>query len=174
MPCGILAHSGDNGSVRRVLSVLAVCLVVVIAFLVANDESADTPTPSDTATTLGLDPTTPPEPTASPDGGDDGSSAVATRFSDLTVVAPADLPPEALDVLDLIDDGGPYPYRQDDGVFQNREALLPDRPLGHYREYTVETPGSSDRGARRIVAGDDGERYYTDDHYDSFREVVDA
>ena len=78
------------------------------------------------------------------------------------------LPPEALEVLLLIADGGPYPYSQDGSTFQNREGLLPDRPRGHYREFTVETPGSPDRGARRLVAGDDGEVYYTDDHYDSF------
>ena len=69
-------------------------------------------------------------------------------------------------------DGGPYPYRQDDQVFGNREGILPDEDFGWYREYTVETPGSSDRGARRFVVGEDGTFFYTDDHYDSFREVV--
>jgi ribonuclease T1 len=84
----------------------------------------------------------------------------------------AELPPEAIETLLLIAEGGPYPYRQDDGVFGNREGLLPDRPSGTYREYTVETPGSPDRGARRLVVGDDREVYYTDDHYESFRFVV--
>ncbi|MCB1028612.1 MAG: ribonuclease, partial [Microthrixaceae bacterium] len=87
-------------------------------------------------------------------------------------VTPADLPPEALDTLELIDRGGPFPYRADDGTFRNRERLLPIEDLGYYREYTVETPGSPDRGARRIVAGENGERFYTDDHYDSFRWVL--
>jgi ribonuclease T1 len=82
------------------------------------------------------------------------------------------LPPEAVDTVELIARGGPYPYRQDDGVFGNREGLLPERPSGTYREYTVETPGSPDRGARRIVVGGGRELYYTDDHYDSFRFVV--
>lgn len=94
------------------------------------------------------------------------------RYSDLPTVSLDELPPEALDTLDLIERGGPFPYRQDDSTFQNREGILPDRALGHYREYTVDTPGSPDRGARRIVGGDDGERYYTDDHYASFREIV--
>lgn len=71
----------------------------------------------------------------------------------------------------LIDQGGPFPYYQDDETFQNRERLLPSRDSGS-REYTVETPGSDDRGARRIIAGADGELFYTDDHYDSFREVL--
>jgi ribonuclease T1 len=84
----------------------------------------------------------------------------------------AELPPEALDTLSLIAAGGPYPYDQDDGTFGNREGLLPDRPTGSYREYTVETPGSPDRGARRLVVGEGRDVYYTDDHYESFRFVV--
>lgn len=81
------------------------------------------------------------------------------------------LPPEAIDTLQLIARGGPYPYRQDDGVFGNRERRLPQQPRGYYREYTVETPGSPDRGARRIVSGGQPpvEYFYTDDHYRSFR-----
>lgn len=94
------------------------------------------------------------------------------QFSDLPTIRPADLPPEALDTLTIIGDGGPYPFRQDDGIFQNREGFLPDEPQGHYREYTVVTPGENDRGARRIVAGEDGALYYTSDHYASFSEIV--
>jgi len=79
-----------------------------------------------------------------------------------------DLPPEATDTAELIAAGGPFPYPQDGTVFQNREDLLPDCADGYYHEYTVDTPGSPDRGARRIVTGDDGEHFYTDDHYASF------
>jgi guanyl-specific ribonuclease Sa len=89
-------------------------------------------------------------------------------------VADADaLPAQARETLRRIRDGGPFPHRQDGGVFRNREGLLPQRPRGWYREYTVETPGSRDRGARRIVAGGDppGEFWYTDDHYRSFRRI---
>ncbi len=68
----------------------------------------------------------------------------------------------------LIDSGEPLPYEQDGATFQNREGLLPDEPEGYYREYTVETPGSDDRGARRLVIGEEGETYYTRDHYQSF------
>jgi len=70
--------------------------------------------------------------------------------------------------LALIDAGGPFPYRQDGTVFSNREHLLPAEAHGYYHEYTVPTPGSPDRGARRIVMGSAGEAYYTDDHYRSF------
>jgi guanyl-specific ribonuclease Sa len=78
------------------------------------------------------------------------------------------LPPEATDTVELIEQDGPFPYPQDGTVFQNREDLLPDCAAGYYHEYTVKTPGSPDRGARRIVTGDAGEHFYTDDHYASF------
>ena len=89
------------------------------------------------------------------------------------------LPPEAAQTLRLIQRGGPFPYRKDGTVFQNRERRLPQQPGGYYREYTVPTPGSPDRGARRIVAGEgatgdvrtSGEYYYTGDHYRSFRRI---
>ncbi|GAA3912358.1 ribonuclease domain-containing protein [Luteimonas lutimaris] len=89
---------------------------------------------------------------------------------------PAWLPAEALDTLALIERGGPFPNRQDGGTFQNRERLLPKRPRGYYREYTVRTPGSRDRGARRIVSGGrpPAEFFYTDDHYRSFRRFTPA
>lgn len=81
----------------------------------------------------------------------------------------SDLPSQAHDTLDLIAAGGPYPFPQDGGVFQNREGLLPSQSSGYYHEYTVITPGSPDRGARRIVTGQDyQEDYYTADHYASF------
>ncbi|MBN1375983.1 MAG: ribonuclease N, partial [Dehalococcoidia bacterium] len=79
-----------------------------------------------------------------------------------------DLPSEAVITLGLIQSGGPFPYEKDGSVFHNYEGLLPEQSDGYYREYTVETPGASDRGARRIVSGADGKYYYTDDHYASF------
>ena len=85
----------------------------------------------------------------------------------------ADLPREALDTIALIQRGGPFPHRQDGSTFGNREGRLPRQPRGWYREYTVDTPGLSHRGARRIVTGGHPPRewYYTDDHYDSFRRI---
>jgi ribonuclease T1 len=89
------------------------------------------------------------------------------------------LPVEARQTLEQIRRGGPYEYRKDGAVFGNREKRLPARPRGYYTEYTVKTPHSRDRGARRIVAGrgaernpaTSGEYYYTDDHYNSFRRI---
>lgn len=85
----------------------------------------------------------------------------------------AGLPPEAIATLRLIERGGPFPYRKDGAVFQNRERRLPERPRGYYREYTVPTPGENDRGARRIVTGGTPPEviYYTPDHYRSFRRI---
>ncbi|MFD0739746.1 ribonuclease domain-containing protein [Lysobacter koreensis] len=84
---------------------------------------------------------------------------------------PEFLPREAHAVLAAIARGGPYAYRQDGGVFQNRERLLPAQPRGYYREFTVATPGSDDRGARRLITGGEPpvEYFYTEDHYRSFR-----
>lgn len=83
----------------------------------------------------------------------------------------AQLPPEAAATLALIGKGGPYPYAKDGAVFGNREGHLPKQRRGYYREYTVRTPGSRTRGARRIVRGASGELYYTDDHYNSFKRI---
>nr|WP_263108113.1 ribonuclease domain-containing protein [Kitasatospora sp. DSM 101779] len=81
------------------------------------------------------------------------------------------LPAQADRTLVLIAEGGPYPYRSDGVVFENREGLLPRHTTGYYHEYTVVTPESDDRGTRRIVTGTAGERYWTSDHYASFREI---
>jgi ribonuclease T1 len=83
------------------------------------------------------------------------------------IISVSDLPPEGRTTLALIKSGGPFPYSKDGTVFSNYEGLLPAKPAGYYHEYTVITPGSHDRGARRIVAGGSGEYYYTDDHYRS-------
>lgn len=83
-----------------------------------------------------------------------------------------DLPDEALETIDLIEQDGPYPHPCcDDTTFRNDEGLLPDHPRGYYREYTVETPGLDHRGALRIVTGDGGEFYWTEDHYESFARI---
>jgi len=95
----------------------------------------------------------------------------------LPIVALASLPPEAQATHRLIHQGGPFPYEKDGTVFFNRERLLPAQPRGHYREYTVRTPGARNRGARRIVCG--GRQparpeacYYTADHYASFSRIA--
>lgn len=101
-----------------------------------------------------------------------GPAAASTPVSGLPTVAIGRLPVEARDTLVLIDKGGPFPYDRDGIVFANAERLLPQQTRGYYHEYTVPTPGSRDRGARRLVVGTGGDVYYTDDHYASFRQVV--
>lgn len=93
------------------------------------------------------------------------------------VIALGALPPEGQQTYRLIHQGGPFPYEKDGTVFANRERLLPRQARGHYREYTVKTPGARDRGARRIVCGGEVPKqpetcYYTADHYASFRVIV--
>lgn len=99
-------------------------------------------------------------------------SALA-RDNRVGTIPAAALPEEARATLKLIDAGGPFPYRRDGIAFQNRERRLPEQAKGYYREYTVQTRGSTDRGARRIVTGDQPPAvfYYTADHYKSFHRV---
>lgn len=91
-------------------------------------------------------------------------------------VALNQLPPQGIETYQLIRQGGPFPYEKDGTVFGNRERLLPAAKRGYYREYTVKTPRSRNRGARRIVCGGQTTApdacYYTADHYASFRKIV--
>ena len=127
----------------------------------ATDPSAQSPSaqsPSAASSESG-------SPTVEPSGGTDPASG-------LPIVRLGDLSPEAAQILELIDRGGPFEEDEDGGTFENREEILPDEQVGYYREYTVPTPGSDDRGARRIVAGEGGELYWTDDHYRSFSRIA--
>jgi guanyl-specific ribonuclease Sa len=113
------------------------------------------------------------------DAGDPAASAAtdivrpAREAGRMPARVDAGLPAETRDTLARIRSGGPFAHRQDGSVFGNREGLLPEQPRGYYHEYTVETPGAGDRGARRIVAGGDPPRefFYTDDHYRSFHRL---
>ncbi|MFJ9076915.1 ribonuclease domain-containing protein [Streptomyces sp. NPDC102278] len=101
-----------------------------------------------------------------------GDAAVPKWAKGMATVRADALPRQAREVLALIDKGGPYPYRQDGTVFGNFEKALPRQKRGHYHEFTVTTPGARDRGARRIVTGEGGEFFYTDDHYETFKAVL--
>jgi len=132
-------------------------LIAVVAYLYVQQRAARAPTPPPIVTTA-------PAPDGAPGGATAPSSSPAAPL-------PAFLTPEARDTLALIARGGPFPHRQDGEVFGNYEHLLPAEPRGYYHEYTVETPGAHDRGARRIITGGNPPvvYYYTDDHYRSFR-----
>ncbi len=136
-----------------ILAVLVV-LAVVLGVWLLNGRDPGSPS------SVGPDPT----PTVATSQGVDPASGLP--YVDLLA-----LPPEAGETVGLIDRDGPFPYDKDGSTFGNFEGLLPDRSRGYYAEYTVDTPGSDDRGARRIVAGDEGELYWTADHYSSFSRI---
>ena len=92
-------------------------------------------------------------------------------------ISQAELPPQGRETYTKILQGGPFPFEKDGVVFGNRERILPSEKRGYYREYTVKTPASRDRGAKRIVCG--GKQatapdacFYSDDHYSSFRRIA--
>lgn len=93
-------------------------------------------------------------------------------MQNLPQIALSQLPAEVQTTLNLISQGGPFPYTKDDTIFKNLEGLLPAQPQGYYREYTVPTPTCPDRGSRRLIVGKNQEIYYTDDHYNSFQQVL--
>ena len=140
----------QDGSRPKVTSAVAMLLVVAVAVGVWLLSGRDPGTPT------GADPDPP----------------AASGVSGLPLVDLEDLPPEAVETVELIDAGGPFPYERDGVTFENRERLLPERDRGYYAEYTVIFDCSGNRGARRIVAGDRGELFYTADHYESFARVL--
>ncbi len=109
-------------------------------------------------------------PTARLDMTTDRSSFSST--AGMRTIPLTQLPPEAKTTINLIQRGGPFPYPQKDGtVFSNFEKRLPVAARGYYREYTVPTPGARNRGARRIIASQRREYYYTGDHYATFAKI---
>ncbi|WP_159704589.1 ribonuclease domain-containing protein [Arthrobacter sp. 18067] len=113
--------------------------------------------------------TTTPEP-----GSATSAASAVANPSTLPTINASQLPKEARQTLALIAKGGPYPYDRDGVNFGNFEGLLPKKSGGFYKEYTVQTPGESDRGARRIIVGKDAAKYYTADHYESFKFIVEG
>ena len=159
-----MAPAASTGRQRYRWLLLLAAATMLVAWLVAGGGQGDDDPAGDAGSTSST--TSSPSPSSSPDDATGATDAA----SGLPVVRLAALPPEAGRTVELIDAGGPFPEPDHDGgTFGNREELLPDQPMGYYREYTVPTPGVDHRGARRIVAGDDGEElYWTDDHYGSF------
>ena len=107
---------------------------------------------------------------------DTSAASGAQERSAPDAVTKAQLPGEAAETLRLIKAGGPFPFGEDGVLFRNSAALLPQHPRGYYHAYTVRTPGSADRGQRRIVCGgprrQTGDCYYTDDYYASFKRIA--
>lgn len=98
--------------------------------------------------------------------------ASKTLVTGIGAIKMMDLSDEAISTINLIKKGGPFPYPSKDGtIFKNIEGRLPPQYRGYYKEYTVPTPNAVNRGARRIVTGQNGEMYYTEDHYQTFMEI---
>ena len=112
----------------------------------------------------------------SPDWAQARSQTEGPAQGSSATVAIAELPRQGRETYERIRQGGPFPFEKDGVVFGNRERQLPPQGRGYYREYTVQTPGSRDRGARRIVCGGPARQphacFYTADHYASFRKIV--
>lgn len=132
---------------RLTVALVGLVALVVVGWFVKDNTSGSAPSPSQTSTSV----------------------AVPGASSGLDVQALSKLPAEAAKTWKLIEAKGPFPYPRNDGVtFENREKRLPQQKSGYYKEYTVPTPGSPDRGARRIVTGAEKEVFYTGDHYSTF------
>ncbi|MGG2463597.1 ribonuclease domain-containing protein [Streptomyces sp. RGM 3693] len=156
----MLIHTAPRRAAAVVGALLAALLLVLTGCSTGGDgkgSSAGTHRPAATATAG----------TRSPGGG------AAPGWAKGLPTVPADrLPAQAQRTLKLIDAGGPFPYPKDGTVFGNYEKQLPKEPRGYYHEYTVDTPGSRTRGARRLITGKHHEFFYTDDHYKSFKAVL--
>lgn len=155
--------------------VLALGVVLIgVAWWLTHRSSDPDPTPSQPSSSRSV--STPhvvsPTPGATQPTVGPLSQDEQTPASGLPTIAASELPRQAQRMVDLIHAGGPFRYDKDGATFGNRERLLPSRPQGYYREYTVDKPGSADRGPWRIIAGRDGDLYWTSDHYDSFQQIV--
>lgn len=177
MPLRSRSRKKKSGAGKPVLIVVILLAVLLGAWFWLKQRGEAPPVVAEPATVTAPSETggIRSEPLPLPPPGSAGPAAppvaASAQSAPATDALPAFLPPQARETLRLIAQGGPFPYRQDGGVFGNREGRLPRQPSGYYREYTVDTPGLGHRGARRIVTGGQPPReyYYTEDHYESFR-----
>lgn len=156
---------------RRASSLVTAAVVLVVALLAAWWQAHDAAAPPTEApraapTEAPRAPTEAPRPAPPPPAPLTPPPAPARL--DLAAIGDPDERAAIVAVAMAIDRGGPFAYRKDGAVFENREARLPKQPRGYWREYTVPTPDEDDRGARRLVAGQRHELRYTRDHYRSF------
>ena len=164
---------------RRASSLLSAAVVVAVALVVAWWQARDaaqapaappraTPTEAPRPAPSSPPPAAPSPPPQSPPPAVPSPPASTPARLDLSVIADPDERAAIVAVAEAIDRGGPFTYRKDGAVFENREKRLPVEPRGYWREYTVPTPDEADRGARRLVAGQRHELRYTRDHYRTF------
>ena len=162
-----------NRSTTRKPGLIALVLIVLLAGWFWQQQRTHKPiVPPEATPSITSDSSRQSKPLPLPGLERESGTSTGTRDAAL----PAFLPTEAHETLRLIARGGPFPHAQDGSVFGNRERHLPGKPRGYYHEYTVDTPGLSHRGARRIITGGQPPDvyYYTDDHYDTFRSFQEA
>ncbi|WP_097240269.1 MULTISPECIES: ribonuclease [unclassified Streptomyces] len=154
-----------------VVAVLILAVLAGVGYLLAGKGGSSHPKAAASATTAAAPKPSAPKP--SPPAGTAPAAAGTWVPADpaLADVCRTKLPSQAQDTLGLIAKGGPYPYNRDGIVFENRESRLPRKADGYYHEFTVVTPGSNDRGTRRVVTGNSGEQYWSPDHYATFQEI---
>ena len=170
---------------RRLLAAVVLAVLLGVALVVSNGLQPQAGGPAPAASETAQSETAQPEtarpgparsgtlpPSSLPPSAADGGTV--TNPSRLPAIRESQLPREGRATLTLIRHGGPFPYERDGVTFGNFERILPRKSGGYYKEYTVPTPGESDRGARRIVAGKAGEKYYTADHYESFKFIAEG
>ncbi|MDQ1057119.1 ribonuclease T1 [Arthrobacter globiformis] len=165
-------------TVGTLLLGLAVAALAVFNLFISPGGTPPAAGPQGTTTTAPASATTAPaaapsSPAAAPSS-PDGKATEVPNASGLPAIRESQLPAEGRRTLALIRKGGPYPYTRDGVTFGNFERILPRKASGYYKEYTVPTPGEPDRGARRIVAGQAGDKYYTPDHYGSFKFIAEG
>jgi ribonuclease T1 len=161
---------------RRLLAAVALIALLGLALVVSNGLQPQTggPAPAVSGTAASSGTAVPTASASSHAPSAAGKVGGVPNPSGLATIRESQLPAEGRRTLTLIRQGGPFPFERDGVAFGNFERILPRKPGGYYKEYTVPTPGESDRGARRIVAGKAGEKYYTADHYDSFKFIAEG
>ena len=160
--------SSRSRAVRSAIGLVVLVVLVIVAGRFGIGPLTAEPSTSSTPRIMsGASTPCPCGSVAPPSAGSSVDAETGLRWVSLD-----DLPAEARRTVTLIEKGGPYPYSKDGATFGNRERVLPRQSSGYYREYTVKTPGESDRGARRIVTGDkDRMFFWTDDHYETFQRI---
>ncbi|MFB9127961.1 ribonuclease [Paraburkholderia dipogonis] len=141
--------------------------IVVLSAILGGCDKGGSQSPTEASGASASEASAPPAASA---------SAPAVASGALGTITKTQLPGEAAETLRLIKAGGPFPFSEDGVVFRNSAALLPQHPRGYYHTYTVRTPGSTDRGQRRIICGgprrQTSDCYYTDDYYVSFKRIA--
>jgi guanyl-specific ribonuclease Sa len=114
-----------------------------------------------------------PSPASPPESHHDSRSTViphqTIRDQDGRVIFRGDV--DVGPTLERIERGERLSFSHDGIVFQNRERRLPQKPSSYYHEFVHPTPGASGPGPQRIILGREGEKYYTPDHYRTFKRL---